>query len=120
MRQCPDMLVYRLGVFWEHYLDAHDRFSTLQAPLTAHPSKHAFRAATPPRLASVATTKVRCDEQTCQHMFIVVWRLNSPLRWRTAGMDSEIARQNWYESSEKCLFLHSRTEHVIKIHRAAL
>jgi hypothetical protein len=66
------MPVYRLGVFWEHYLDAHDRFSTLQAPLTAHPSKRAFRAATPPRLAYRATTKVRCDEQTYQQMFQVV------------------------------------------------
>ena len=72
MRQCLVMLDYRIGVHGVHSLDAHGRFSTLQTPLTARPSKRAFRAATPPRLAYLATTEVRRGAQTSQQMFQVV------------------------------------------------
>ena len=114
------MLCNPFGVTGVRSALEHGRICALQAPLPAFPSKRAFRASTPPRLAYLAMTEVHCDAHTCQQVLQVDWRLNSRLRPRRASLGSEIARQNRYETSEMCLFLHAHTESSTKIHRAIL
>ena len=115
-----DMLDYPFAVFGVRILVAHGRICALQATLSAFPSKRAFRAATPYRLARQAETEVRYAARTCQHVLRVVWRLDLRLRPRRASLGSEISLPNGYETGETRVILHAHTESSTRIHLAVL